>query len=50
MFVENSHCPRCGCLLTEQNYKKEIEDSFYAPFEYDFFYCNDLNKNKQKIL
>ena len=42
MFVENSHCPHCGCLLTEQNYKKEIGDSFYTPFEYDFFYCNDM--------
>lgn len=46
MFVENGHCPRCGCLLTEQNYKNEIEDSFYTPFEYDFFYCNDC-KQKQ---
>lgn len=46
IFVNNGRCPRCGCRLTPQNYKNEIENSLNIYFEYDFFYCNAC-KQKQ---
>lgn len=46
IFINNGRCPRCGCRLTPQNYKNEIENNLDIYFEYDFFYCNAC-KQKQ---
>lgn len=46
IFIDTGHCHRCGCKLTSQNYKNEIEDELSCCIEPDFFYCNKCKEQK----